>query len=174
MPPSVELLPYSPACLEPYFRWRGQAPTVNHNPLQSLTFDQVRAVLESERSELDGAGNYRWFVHLGGHVVGSVSLKNVNTQMGYAELGYGFCETSHGRGVGTAAVRLVVARVFAETSLRKLVAYVHDQNVASCRLLDRLGFVREGLLREHYLILGAPADEVVFGLLRREWNVTPA
>ena len=60
-------------------------------------------------------------------------------------------------------------RVFRETPLRKLFAYVHAQNTPSRRLLERLGFAQEGLLREHYLIDGAPADEAFYGLLRREW-----
>lgn len=169
--PVIELVPYSPACFEPFLRWRAQDATVRHNPLAALTPVEVRVMLATERSDLDGEGNYRWFVRHEGAVVGSVSLKSVNLRMGYGEIGYGFCETVHGRGVGTAAVRALVNRVFADSTLRRLVAYVHDQNVASCRLLDRLGFTREGVLREHYVIRGAPVDEVVFGLLRREWQV---
>lgn len=168
--PAIDLLPYSPAYFEPFLRWRGQAATVRHNPLAPLTPLEVRVMLAAERSEIDGEGNYRWFVYADGAVVGSVSLKSANLRMGYAEIGYGLCESVHGRGVGTAAVRLLVTRVFARSSLRRLVAHVHDENVASCRLLDRVGFTREGVLREHYVIQGVPADEVVFGLLRREWE----
>jgi len=63
-----------------------------------------------------------------------------------------------------------VDKVFAETTLRKLIAMVHDQNQASCRVLEKLGFQEEGLLREHYVISGEARDEVLYGLLRREWR----
>jgi ribosomal-protein-alanine N-acetyltransferase len=50
-----------------------------------------------------------------------------------------------------------------------LLAYVHEENVASCRVLEKLGFQEEGLLREHYVINGAAANEILYGLLKREW-----
>ncbi|MDP2317073.1 MAG: GNAT family protein [Pseudomonadota bacterium] len=169
---NLELVPYSLEYLDAFARWRTQAATVRHNPLKSLSMPELQSMLEAECADLGGEGDtgYRWFVRVDGAVVGSVSLKNVNVQMAYAEIGYGLCESVHGRGVGTEAVRHLVDRAFGGTSLRRLVAYVHDQNEASCRLLARLGFAREGVLREHYVIGGQPADEVVYGLLRREWE----
>jgi RimJ/RimL family protein N-acetyltransferase len=89
--------------------------------------------------------------------------------MGYAEIGYGISEAYHARGIGTAAVAMLVHKVFAETQMRKLIAFVRDENLPSCRLLEKLGFQREGLLREHYIINGHPENEVLFGLLKREW-----
>ena len=41
---------------------------------------------------------------------------------------------------------------------------------ASRRVLSKLGFSEEGLLREHYVISKRPVDEVLYGLLRREWR----
>jgi ribosomal-protein-alanine N-acetyltransferase len=49
-------------------------------------------------------------------------------------------------------------------------AYVATDNTASWRLLERLGFCREGLLREHYVIQDRRVDEFVYGLLRPEWQ----
>ncbi|MHB2016781.1 MAG: GNAT family N-acetyltransferase [Candidatus Xenobia bacterium] len=163
------LVPYRPEFLDPFVRWRHQATTVRYNPLRPLDFAQLKATLEREGSDLTFPSSaYRWFVELDGEVVGSISLKEISEMMRYAEIGYGFDEAVHGRGIGTAAVRLAVERIFAETHLRKLIAYVHVDNTASCRLLERLGFRREGLLREHYLIDGKPVDEAFYGLLRGE------
>lgn len=74
-----------------------------------------------------------------------------------------------GKGIATAAVTLLVEKIFRETNLRRLLAYVHEENVASCRVLEKLGFQEEGLLREHYVINGAAANEILYGLLKREW-----
>jgi RimJ/RimL family protein N-acetyltransferase len=57
--------------------------------------------------------------------------------------------------------RLGLHRVFADTDPR---------NAPSIRVLERLGFRREGLLREHYLVQDEPQDAVVYGLLRSEWK----
>jgi len=57
-----------------------------------------------------------------------------------AEIGYTLSEAFQGRGIATRAVGLMIDRVFTETPLRKITAYVHDRNLPSLRLLGRLGF----------------------------------
>lgn len=167
----VKLLAYQPAFLELFIEWRSQPLSVRHNPLKTMTKQEIAQMLESEGSELRELRkyeSYRWFVGFESEVVGSISLKNISHSMGYAEIGYGIAESHHRRGIATAAVGLLVDKVFSETELRRLIAFVHDQNLASCRVLEKLGFQEEGLLREHYIINGEPKDEVVYGLLRRE------
>lgn len=135
--------------------------------------EEIKAMLEAEGSilsDLRKNESYRWFIQCEDAIVGSVSLKNISHTMSYAEIGYGIAEHRHGAGIATAAVNLAIKKCFCESSLRKLLAYVHDKNVASCRVLEKAGFAREGLLREHYLINGVPENEVLFGFLRHEWE----
>jgi ribosomal-protein-alanine N-acetyltransferase len=103
-------------------------------------------------------------------VVGSVSLKNISHMMSYGEIGYGIAEAHQSKGIATAALRLFIQKAFSESSLRKLLAYVHDKNLASCRVLQKLGFKQEGFLREHYIINGVAENELLFGLLKQEWQ----
>jgi ribosomal-protein-alanine N-acetyltransferase len=138
-----------------------------------MTNIEIAKMLESEGSDLANLRkfeSYRWFVDLEGEVVGSVSLKSISHSMAYAEIGYGVAETHHRRGIATAAVTLLLEKVFSETALRKLMAFVHDKNQASCRVLEKLGFRQEGLLLEHYLINGRPENEVLYSLLKSEWR----
>lgn len=172
----LELIPARPEHADSFLRWRAQAATLRHNPLRAVTRAEVERQLLDEGAALTELGRrdaFRWFVRLGEALVGNVSMR-VNTLMGFAEIAYGVDEAFHGRGIGTAAVRLLVDKAFSETTLRRLVAFVHDENLPSLKLLDRLGFAREGVLREHYVIRGQPANEVVFGLLRREWQARRA
>ena len=172
--PSVQLVPYRKEYLGPFIEWRKQSPTVQHNPLLPLNDDEIEKMLNEQGSDLSDLrkySTYRWFVEFEGNAVGSVSLKNISHSMGYAEIGFGLSEAYHARGIGTAAVTLLVHKVFDETQLRKLIAYVRDKNLPSCRLLKKLGFQQEGFLREHYIINGRPENEVVFGLLKRDWAV---
>jgi ribosomal-protein-alanine N-acetyltransferase len=90
--------------------------------------------------------------------------------MSYAEIGYGIAEHHQGKGIATDAVNQFVQKCFCESPLRKLLAYVHDKNAASCRVLEKAGFAREGTLREHYVINGVPENEILFGLLKHEWE----
>jgi len=140
-----------------------------------MTKAQIAKMLQSEGSDLADLKKYqayRWFVQLDQDVVGAVSLKNISHSMGYAEIGYGIAKNHRGRGIATEAVRLLVTKVFNETELRKLTALVHDRNHGSRRVLEKLGFRREGLLREHYLINGKPVDEVLYSVLKQEWSAS--
>jgi ribosomal-protein-alanine N-acetyltransferase len=170
---AIELLPYKSSFLDPFIEWRNQPLSVRHNPLKPMTTAEIAKMLEGEGSDLTHLKkheSYRWFVVLDSQVVGSVSLKNISHSMAYAEIGYGIAEAHHRRGIATAAVGLLVKKVFTETALRKLLAFVHDKNQASRRVLEKLRFNQEGLLREHYLINGKPENEILYALLKHEWR----
>jgi RimJ/RimL family protein N-acetyltransferase len=59
---------------------------------------------------------------------------------------------------------------FERLDLRRIEADADPRNAASIRVLERLGFQREGLLRERYIQLGEVQDAMMFGLLRRDWD----
>ena len=69
-----------------------------------------------------------------------------------AEIGYGTVAQARGKGFATAAVHLVTQNAFRQTSLPKLIAYVHEDNQPSRRVLEKVGDKVKGLLREHYLV----------------------
>jgi ribosomal-protein-alanine N-acetyltransferase len=171
----LNLLPYQPAFLNAFLQWRNQPLSLRYNPLREMTEDEIASMLAAEGADLSDLkkfDSYRWFVSAEGQIVGAVSLKNISHSMGYAEIGYGVAEAHHGKGIATAAVRLLVEKIFHETDLRKLLAYVHEENIASRRVLEKLGFQEEGLLREHYVIRGTAVNEVLYGLLKLEWAST--
>ena len=175
--PAIQLLPYEPAFLPRFIAWRKEPLMVRHNPLKQLTEIEVEKMLTAESADLSQVGkkigkaeSFRWFIAADSEVVGTMSLKNISHSMGYGELGYGIAESHHGKGIATAALRLLIDKIFAETNLRRLQAFVHEENQASRRVLEKLGFQEEGLLREHYLINGTPVNEVLYALLKRDWG----
>ncbi|KAL8481694.1 hypothetical protein ACS0TY_028002 [Phlomoides rotata] len=86
-----------------------------------------------------------------------------------AELGYEVSSEYWGRGVATQAVKLAAAAVFAEWDhLERLEAAVDVENPASQRVVEKAGFMKEGVLRKYYLLKGKPRDAVMFSLLRSD------
>jgi RimJ/RimL family protein N-acetyltransferase len=67
------------------------------------------------------------------------------------------------------ALSALIGDAFRTMSLRRLEAEVDPRNAASGRLLQRLGFTKEGLLRQRWITKGRPTDVEVFGLLVHEW-----
>jgi len=70
------------------------------------------------------------------------------------------------RGIATAATRLVVDYGFSVLGLERIEAEAMAVNVGSIRVLERVGFQREGLLRGYRIVNGERADFVAYGLLR--------
>ena len=59
---------------------------------------------------------------------------------------------------------------FDTLDLKRVQAEVDTRNTASARVLEKLGFQREGTLREDCVVNGDVSDSWVYGLLRREWR----
>jgi RimJ/RimL family protein N-acetyltransferase len=74
-----------------------------------------------------------------------------------------------GKGYMNEALTGLVSHAFEVMKLRRLEADVDPCNAASIRTLERLGFQREGFLRERWHVNGEIQDAFFYGLLRREW-----
>ena len=89
-------------------------------------------------------------------------------QGGVTEIGYILAAEAQGQGIGREAVIAVIDRLFAEGQ-RRVFADTDPDNIASNRLLETLGFLREGLLRAEWETHIGVRDSVIWGLLREEW-----
>jgi [ribosomal protein S5]-alanine N-acetyltransferase len=83
-----------------------------------------------------------------------------------AEVGYWLGKPFWGRGIMTAVVQRLCQHAFDEFGLVKIIAHVVTHNPASARVLEKCGFVQEGLLRKHFLKDGQFIDVNLFALLR--------
>jgi RimJ/RimL family protein N-acetyltransferase len=103
-------------------------------------------------------------------VIGTTTLFNLNLDNGRAEIGYAMGRAYWGKGYMNEALRALVSHAFEVMKLRRLEADVDPRNAASIRTLERLGFQREGFLRERWYVCGELQDAFFYGLLRREWE----
>ena len=95
--------------------------------------------------------------------IGGISL-HVGTDIERlgAELGYWIGEEYWGRGIVTSAIQLVTAYAFAELGLVRVFAVPFCENVASCRALEKAGYVREGMLRRSAIKDGRILDQYMY------------
>jgi [ribosomal protein S5]-alanine N-acetyltransferase len=103
-------------------------------------------------------------------IVGTCTLTHVSPNHERAEIGFAIRQERWGQGLGSEAVEAVVAFGFESLNLHRIEADVDPRNERSLRLLERLGFRREGHLRERYYISGERQDAVMMGLLRPDWK----
>jgi len=100
-----------------------------------------------------------------GDPAGVVGLTNVNETWGTAELGYWLAPKYHGNGYATAGASLLVAYGFTERRLHKVYANAFAHNEASQRVLEKVGFEREGVHRDQAFVDGEHVDVFRYGLL---------
>lgn len=104
-------------------------------------------------------------------IIGRCSLHNWNRDHWRAEIGYSMEDESFKQqGLMSEAVEAVIDYGFKLMNLNRIEALVADYNTASLRLLEKNGFVKEGILRNHYYVNGVFEDSVAFSLLREEYG----
>ena len=102
-------------------------------------------------------------------LIGTVSLRRFVRDR-RAELGYWLGADAWGHGYATEAAGALVDFGFREMALARVYAHVLAGNDASCRVLDKLGMVNEGVRRKHLRKGKRLHDVVMYGLLRDEWS----
>lgn len=99
-------------------------------------------------------------------LLGGLTLGQVRRGVAQAaSLGYWMGEPYAGKGYMTAAVRALAPYVFQTLRLRRIEAACLPTNVASIRLLERVGFQREGLARSYLCIAGEWRDHLLYAML---------
>lgn len=103
-------------------------------------------------------------------IVGVVNFTSITSFPGYlSNLGYSIAENQQGRGLMTEALRVSIAYMFEELHLHRIEANYMPRNVASARVLEKLGFVIEGHANEYLLINGRWEAHVRTSLTNQSW-----
>ena len=103
------------------------------------------------------------------NIIGTVTLFNMDRSNGRAEIGYAQAAAYWGHGYIHEALQALLTYCFEELGLRRLEADVDPRNNPSIKTLERLGFQKEGLLRERWHVNGELQDALFYGLLKRHW-----
>lgn len=105
-----------------------------------------------------------------GALLGWCHLTGWNPGYRSAGTGYVLASAAWGQGYATEAARAVLDWAFGALDLNRVQSETDTRNLASARVLEKLGFQREGTLRQDCIVDGDVSDSWVYGLLRREWE----
>jgi RimJ/RimL family protein N-acetyltransferase len=149
-------------------------PEVARYQSWSVPYSPERAHYSVRSMAAADPGQPGWFqfavtLERDGALIGDVGV-NLDGNLRQAEIGYTIAPAFQRQGYGAEAVRAVLRYLFEERGLHRVSAECDARNEASARLLERVGFTREGLRRQHAWFKNEWADELLFGLLRAEWR----
>ncbi|MDD3172512.1 MAG: GNAT family protein [Herbinix sp.] len=121
----------------------------------------IRAMLDSEKDE-----TYAFAITFDDQVIGSIGVfRKDNIHSRTAEMGYYISEKYWGKGIGTSAVKQMCHSIFHNTDIIRIFAEPFANNIASCRILEKAGFICEGVLRKNAVKNGKILDMKMYSLI---------
>jgi [ribosomal protein S5]-alanine N-acetyltransferase len=168
----VELRPHTPASLEPLLRWKNDVEIQRLSDGETHTFTRDEVAVRLERWMRPSDDIVHLAIGLAGRLepIGFLHLALIERAHRRCRLGIVIGEKDMwGRGYGHQAVSQAVDYAFDVLDLDRITAEVFADNTRSMRLLEGVGFVRDGIMRESIHRDGQRVDELILGLLRREW-----
>lgn len=169
----VELRPHSPAHLESLLRWKNDLEIQRLSDDETHTYSREQVAATLERWMRPSEEIVHLAIGLAGRAepIGFLHLALIEQAHRRCRLGIVIGEKElWGRGYGHRAVVRAVSHAFDVLGLERITAEVFADNPRSVRLLEGVGFVREGVMRESILRDGRRVDELVYGLLRHDWR----
>lgn len=103
-------------------------------------------------------------------LIGALTFFSISGPHARAEVGYSLLSNLQGQGLGTEALNTALKYGFETLNLYRIEADVDPRNTGSIKLLEKLNFQREGLLRKRWRVNGEVCDSVLLGLLKEDYN----
>ena len=124
----------------------------------------ISAMLSADENE-----TFAFAITVNNMVIGSIGIfRQGNIHRQTAELGYYIAEEYWGKGIMTEAVKQICEYVFANSDIIRIYAEPFAYNIASCRVLEKVGFQYEGTLRSNAVKNGKVMDMKMYSLLKEE------
>ena len=127
--------------------------------------DAAEFISSTHNAPMDS--QYSWAIQANGKAIGSIGIfRKDNIHSRTAEMGYYIAEPYWGQGLATNAVEEACAYVFANTDIIRIFAEPFSHNIASCRVLEKAGFVLEGVLKKNAIKNGETIDMNMYALIK--------
>jgi RimJ/RimL family protein N-acetyltransferase len=151
----------------------GDPEVVRYHYVDVLQPEEAEERLASRDAVISGPGGWmNLAVELSGTgmLVGDVGLSWLGDHHRQAEIGYSFLPAHHGHGYATEAAAAMVDLAFTGLGAHRVAGRLDGRNMASERVLQRLGMRREAHLVENEWVKGEWCDEVIYAMTDREWS----
>lgn len=167
----VRLRPVQPGDLPRFAEWLAD-PEVRRWLAALQEAPSLQDEVEWYEDSRANADNVLWSIEtLEGQLIGTVELRTV-PYAARAELGIAIQDKAQwSKGYGTDTVRQVLDYGFNELDLNRIELTVDEANARGRRCYEKCGFREEGLLRQHRIVDGVPANTVMMAILKDEWGV---
>ena len=136
-------------------------------PKPDISAEELEAATQELLNRWDNDDFYMFFIldGLTNQLVGFTFLNHVSRQYQMANLGYAIRTSRARAGFATEAARRLAHHGFEKLSFQRIEIVVQKDNIASLKVAEKLGAIREGLLRNRLLVHGVPTDAYMHSLI---------
>ena len=171
----LTLRPFTPDDFDDFYAYQSRPDVARYLQWEARDRAQARQALAEQCREtrLDAEGDWLTFAVVWrevGRVVGEVGLKWLSREQRGGETGFVFNPDYHGRGLATEATECMLTVGFESLGWHRIIACCDARNIASARLMERLGMRREAHFRHTEMVKGEWADELIYAMLDHEWK----
>lgn len=140
---------------------------VEHTSFPELDLPAVEAMISRQLEGYAAATSRRWaLADANDHLIGTCGFTSWSLPHAHAELAYDLAPAFWGRGLMRAAAEQVLSWAFDAAGFNRVHSFVMTSNGPSIGLLERLGFQREGTLRQYRIARGVARDFYVYARLQ--------
>jgi RimJ/RimL family protein N-acetyltransferase len=169
------LRPFTQADYASLFAYQSRPDVTRYLEWDARTEDQVREALDTKirATSIASEGDFLALAAESketGAVVGDFTLGLFSREHAGGELGYIIHPDHHGRGYATEGGHAVLSIAFEELGMHRVIGRLEPRNIASARVLEKLGMRREAHFVENEYLKGEWQSEAVYAILDREWR----
>lgn len=163
--------------IRPFVAYRADPEISRYQLWEEFSLDEGRKLLsEMINHDIDIPGT--WFqIALeqrdSGELIGDLAVHTMEADPRQIEIGFTLAQEHQGKGYASEALSALINSLFRELGKHRVTAICDAKNASAVRLLERLGFRREGHFIQNIWFKGAWGDEYLYAILNSEWLVTP-
>jgi len=140
-----------------------------YNPLRQVSRTEVE-----KRHEKDNSEQGEFIIEKkDGSKIGFIAhfhVLHLGTGTKQLEIGYSLIPDERGKGYGTEALQIMVDYLFLSKDATRVQVQTDLRNVASQKVIEKVGFKKEGTLRKNFFMRGELRDCYIYSILREEWK----
>lgn len=137
---------------------------------QNTEVEHTRAFIRATQKQYADRNGFTCGIRRRGRLVGVVGLHGIDWPNLKTSIGYWVAEAHQGHGIVTRSCAALLPHLFEELGLNRVEIACAPGNARSAAIPERLGFTREGLLRQRERLYDRFVDHVEYGLLAAEWR----
>jgi RimJ/RimL family protein N-acetyltransferase len=160
---------------EAMFKYRSDPETNKYLSLIPKSVDDVAEFINKASLDINVPGT--WFQlaiieQATNQLIGDVGIHflNSDSENKEVEIGYAFDKEFRGKGFATEALTEIIDYLFSSLKKHRIIASIDPTNLASIRLVERLGFRKEAHFIEGLYFQGRWVDNLIYAVLAREWR----